>query len=89
MDATTFTEHNAYGIGIVARDEKSALIQAKTVYRFGLVSAYMAEALAIKEVLSWIHERGWSMVTVESSCLTVVQEIQSTVSRRSPFGHVV
>lgn len=89
MDVATFTEHNAYGFGIVAQDDKGALIQVKTICRFGLVSAYMAEALAIKEVLSWIQERGWSRVTIESDCLTTFQAIRSTVPMRSPFGHVV
>lgn len=72
VDATTFSEHNAYGFGLVARDDKGELIHARTKCSFGLISSYMAEALAIKEALSWIQDRGWSKVTVETDCLTAV-----------------
>lgn len=89
VDAATFCEYNAYGLGMVARNDKGELIQAKSKCRFGIVSVHMAEALAIKEALSWIQDRGWSKVVVESDCLTAIQAIRSKVSMRSPYGHVI
>lgn len=49
VDATVVSEYNASGIGLVARDSKGELIQARTKCNFGLVSANLAEAMAVKE----------------------------------------
>lgn len=32
----------------------------------------LVEALGVREMLSWIHDRGWSRVIVEIDCLQVV-----------------
>lgn len=62
---------------MLAQDEKGDLIQAKTKWLSGLISGYMAEALAIEEALSLIQDKGWSKFVVESDCLTAIQEIRS------------
>uniref|UniRef100_A0A803P8P2 RNase H type-1 domain-containing protein n=1 Tax=Cannabis sativa TaxID=3483 RepID=A0A803P8P2_CANSA len=56
IDATTFGENSTFEFGIVARDCHGYLVQARTVYYWGLVALDMAEVLAIKEALSWIKK---------------------------------
>ncbi|XP_074346913.1 uncharacterized protein LOC141685724 [Apium graveolens] len=89
VDAAIFPEHNAYGVGFVVRNDRGELVQARTKCSTGLDSPYMAEAIAIKEALSWIQDRGWSKIVVESDCLTAVQAVRSKVPMRSPFGDVI
>lgn len=89
VDAAIFTEYNASGMGLIVRDDKGELIQAKTKCTFGMLSANMAEAMAIKEALSWIKDKDWRKVVVETDCLTAVQAIRSKAPLLSPFGHVI
>lgn len=57
VDAATFMEFNASGIGMVARDSWGELLLSRTVCIRGSCSAETAEVLAIKEALSWIKIR--------------------------------
>lgn len=52
VDAATFDEQNVFGMGLIARDCTSDLVQAKIVSKQGSVPAEVAEAMAIKEALS-------------------------------------
>ncbi|KAL8157546.1 hypothetical protein AgCh_002304 [Apium graveolens] len=79
VDAAIFSEYNASGLGVIARDNRGELTQAITKCNFGLISAIMAEAIAVKEALRWL----------KSESLTVVQAIRSKVLMRSPFGQVI
>ncbi|KAL8098853.1 hypothetical protein AgCh_031539 [Apium graveolens] len=88
-DAAIFKEREEVGFGLVARDSDGMLIEAITVVHYELVSPVLAEAMAVKEALSWIDARQWSGVTLESDCLVVVQAIRSKTPMRSRFGVVV
>ncbi|KAL8124124.1 hypothetical protein AgCh_011939 [Apium graveolens] len=88
-DAAVFNEYNSTGLGLIARDDNGELIQARTQYKAGMISSTMAEALAIKEALSWIKAMGWSKVLVESDCLIAIQAIRSKAPLLSPFGQVI
>ncbi|XP_074327679.1 uncharacterized protein LOC141665589 [Apium graveolens] len=89
VDAALFREHDLFGSGLVARDSNGGLIQARTILKEGKVTVEMAEAMSIKEALSWIEESQWSEVVLESDCLVAVQAIRSKVKMRSPFGLVI
>lgn len=54
VDATIFRDPTAYGVGLIARDSKGELVHAHLSYYLGEISPETAEALAIKEALSWI-----------------------------------
>ncbi|XP_074363934.1 uncharacterized protein LOC141704624 [Apium graveolens] len=77
------------GVGIVARDSAGELVQAKSRLYQGNVAPELAEIIAIKEALSWVKERAWNMVVIESDCLVAVQAIRSAVTMISPFGRNV
>lgn len=59
VDASTFSEQNAFGIGIVARDHTGALILAKSTSFYDQTSSEFVEAIAVREALSWIKEEHW------------------------------
>ncbi|KAL8111628.1 hypothetical protein AgCh_019375 [Apium graveolens] len=89
VDAAIFSEYNALGLWVIARDNRGELTQAIMKCNFGLISANMAEAIAVKEALSWLKSEGQNKTVVETDCLTVVQAIRSKVLMRSPFGQVI
>lgn len=55
----------------------------------GQVAAEFAEAMAIHEALSWIKQKTWELVVLESDCLAVIQAIRSSISMLSPFDQVI
>lgn len=61
-----FREYGFYGAGMVGRNHKGELIQAKTVRTASYVSSDFAEVMAIKEALSWIEDQTeWTTVILE------------------------
>lgn len=49
----------------------------------------VVEALGVREVLSWIHERSRSRIVVETDCLRVVQAIQHKSCPNTSFGFII
>ena len=56
---------------------------------YGFSTPLEAEAMAVREALSWIHRRGWQQVKVESDCLEVVQAILDQRSYPSYFHGII
>ena len=74
---------------MVARDSYGELVQARTGLRHGQVKPELAEAMVVKEALSWIKIMNWPKVEIETDCLVVVQAFRSKVRLRSPFEMVI
>uniref|UniRef100_A0A803Q9B2 RNase H type-1 domain-containing protein n=1 Tax=Cannabis sativa TaxID=3483 RepID=A0A803Q9B2_CANSA len=89
VDATLFNNIESYGLGMVTCDASGLLIQGRTKLLSGMVELIVAEAIGVREVLSWIKDSGWSNVHVEIDCLSVVQAIQGSLSMISLFGLVI
>lgn len=89
VDAAIFQEHVSYGAGMVARNFRGELLQARTVLSAGVVQPELAEVMAIKEALSWMEVSGWTEGTIETDCLVAAQAIRSRIKMHSPFGVVV
>lgn len=89
VDAATFAENYSYGIGMLARDDKGEVICGKSDLFQGSVRPEFAEAIAVKEALSWSQLNKWKEVVLESDCLAVVQAVRSSVNMVSPFGQVI
>lgn len=45
--------------------------------------------MSVKEALSWVKEKQWREVVIESDCLMVIQAIRSKVPMTSPFGSTI
>lgn len=89
VDASIFREFNVSGIGLVARDSKGEMIMARTVRLNEVLDPDMVEVMAIKEALSWMKNKTWQNIIVESDCLVAVQAVRSKVPMISPFGLIV
>lgn len=89
VDAALFQEHLAFGAGMVGRDYKGELLQARTVLSAGVVQPELAEVMAIKKALSWMEKSGWLEGILKTACLVAAQAIRNRVQMSSLFGDVV
>ncbi|KAL8102974.1 hypothetical protein AgCh_027490 [Apium graveolens] len=89
VDAAVLEDRDGIGFRLVARDLKGELVEATTKFQMGMTSPVIAEAMAFKEALSWMDDRGWHDAVVEIDCLNVVQTVRSRVSMRSYFGLII
>lgn len=64
-------------------------MQGKSEIFHGQVRPELAEAVAVKEALSWVKDKQWREVVIETDCLVVVQAIRSKVPMTSPFGSII
>lgn len=69
VDAAIFKDRGEFGYGLIARDHKGHVIEARTRLQQGVVWPEVAESMTIKEALSWIKEMNWSQVELETDCL--------------------
>ncbi|KAL8104816.1 hypothetical protein AgCh_028840 [Apium graveolens] len=74
---------------MLARNHTGDLIRAKMKVLTGTVHPSMAEALAVKEALSWLKDKKWTYTIVESDFRVVIQSIRSSVRMRLVFGRVI
>ncbi|XP_074323404.1 uncharacterized protein LOC141660325 [Apium graveolens] len=88
-DVVIFEETNCYSFAFVVRDHVGNLVEARSRCLEGNPSPELAEALGIKEALSWVANADKRNVTVESDCLQVVQHIRGAVQGSTILGSVV
>ncbi|XP_060965763.1 uncharacterized protein LOC133034618 [Cannabis sativa] len=89
VDAALFDDGRSFGSGMVARDDRGWLIEGRTILAMNMVEPLLAEAISVKEALTWIKLKQWHHVTVESDCLGVVQALRSSICMISLFGQVI
>lgn len=89
VDAAIFDEQNMYGFGWAARNKEGRLVVAKLGSKLGSVNPELAEAMGVKEVLSWIKNNSYHDVIVVSDSLVTIQAIRSSVRMSSAFGFCV
>uniref|UniRef100_A0A803PKP8 Reverse transcriptase domain-containing protein n=1 Tax=Cannabis sativa TaxID=3483 RepID=A0A803PKP8_CANSA len=82
-------EKHKFGVGMVARTAAGAVIEARQILHSGVVSPLLAEAVGIKEALSWIKNKRWSDLVLETDCLNVVHDFNSNKPMISPYGFVI
>ncbi|XP_074325830.1 uncharacterized protein LOC141663881 [Apium graveolens] len=89
VDAAIFENQGMSGIGLIARNNSSHMLLAKTRCFSEVMNPILAEAMAVKEALSWAKEWSDNIITIESDCLVVVQMIRSTTPMRSRLGKII
>ncbi|KAM6582866.1 hypothetical protein CsatB_009868 [Cannabis sativa] len=89
VDGATFAQQNHFGYGFIARDHDGILIEAFQSCKPGAIDAELAEAIGVKEALSWIKRKGWQNVIVETDCINVVHALRSKVHMISPYGSII
>lgn len=88
-NSTRFIQPDRFSLGVITRDHSKDLLEAKARCVRGSVEPDLAEAINIREALSWIKYRRWSKVEVESDSLVSVQSIRSSTMLLSYFGRVI
>lgn len=88
-DAALFEQQHATGVGWVMRDSSGKFLATAGCLWHTLYDPLVAEAMSIREALSWIKDRRLSNVQVETECLIAAQAISATLQQSSSFGLIV
>ncbi|KAJ8762002.1 hypothetical protein K2173_006604 [Erythroxylum novogranatense] len=75
VDVATTVDGSYTGYGCIARDSSGLVLGVRIGRLEGAFRPKIAEALAIKEALSWIERFGWPWVVVESDYLVVIHAL--------------
>uniref|UniRef100_A0A803PDL7 Reverse transcriptase domain-containing protein n=1 Tax=Cannabis sativa TaxID=3483 RepID=A0A803PDL7_CANSA len=89
VDGAIFSNEECFGFGMVARTASGSVIEALQIRKIGNWSPLLVEVMGLKEALSWIKQKDWHSVIVESDCLTLINDVKSTKTLVSPYGFVL
>lgn len=89
IDAAIFEKSRSYCVSMVAHDHRGELVTATSSCRKGHIAPELAEAIRIKEVLSWVKNMIIESAIVETDYLSVVQSIRCFSVNLSYLGRVV
>ncbi|KAK6121841.1 hypothetical protein DH2020_044454 [Rehmannia glutinosa] len=89
VDAALRFDRNTTGIGMIIRDDKGEFVVARTITYPGVFAPKEAEAIGVREALSWIKSLCFHQVVVESDAKYVVEGIYSTESGVSEYDNLI
>ncbi|XP_019153836.1 PREDICTED: uncharacterized protein LOC109150382 [Ipomoea nil] len=90
FDAAFFHATNKTAVGAILLDEQGSYITALQAPLIDYFSPLMAEAIACKEVLSWLWDRGERSVDILTDCLLLQQYLsQAKDTPRSYLGYAI
>ncbi|XP_019182998.1 PREDICTED: uncharacterized protein LOC109177942 [Ipomoea nil] len=75
--------------GVVVFDDGGRYVAAKSGLIRCLKDPHLAEAMAIKEALSWILSQGWRKVIIHSDCQMVCRFINHDLPDSSYAGNII
>ncbi|XP_031122570.1 uncharacterized protein LOC116025477 [Ipomoea triloba] len=84
VDASVQRDTNHAGLGWIIRDDHGMFVAAQSVMFAGIFSPREAEALAVREALSWLKTHGWDGVVVETDAELLITSLHRP--NLSPFG---
>lgn len=76
IDTALFVGPPRYNFAVVVRNHHGFFVESQTRCREGSVQLEVAEALGLKEALSWIKQQPKVSMVVETDCLVLVQAIR-------------
>lgn len=80
---------NCYRDAFAARDCHRNPVKARAKCTQGSITPETAEAVGIREVLSWIKDREWSKVELKSDFLSLIQAVRGSSIMLSYFGRLI
>uniref|UniRef100_A0A803QNR4 RNase H type-1 domain-containing protein n=1 Tax=Cannabis sativa TaxID=3483 RepID=A0A803QNR4_CANSA len=83
VDATFFEEASRFGFGMVDKDYTGKLLDACCQSAHGHLNVAAAEALGVKEALSWIKGKQWHHVEIETDSKLTMQAVRSLIIMKS------
>ncbi|KAL2492621.1 RNase H domain-containing protein [Abeliophyllum distichum] len=76
-DAAIFEDQGKTGLGLVIRDDLGSFVAARVVPVQGIFDPFIAEALEVREALSWIKSKFPEVQTIEIDTLLVHSALQN------------
>lgn len=89
VDAATFSAQGKVSYGGVIRNFDGLFVAACCASVLGSVGARDAEALGVREILSWIKKRHLSCVVVEMDCIQVFKALTASYSCPNGYGLIL
>lgn len=89
VDAALFDSPARYSFALVVRDHSGKLLEAVSKCCQGTINPALAEAIGVREALSWVKKQKKIDVVVETDCLLLVQWVRSSYDALSYLGRVV
>lgn len=89
IDAAVFDLSSHFGFGCIVRNSLGVVVDAVFGNLAGSFSPSLAEALTVREALSWLLSLDFSDIVIESDALVVVEALNNLVSDSSSLGLVV
>nr|GMD23989.1 uncharacterized protein LOC109191080 [Ipomoea batatas] len=83
IDAAVRPNNGRMGFSWVLRDEYGLFVAAGSIPGNGVFTPREAEAMAVREALSWIKDHGYSQVEVETDALQIIQSLKQSVDDSS------
>ncbi|VFQ94306.1 unnamed protein product [Cuscuta campestris] len=89
VDASTGLVDGVVGMGFIARNDVGGFMAAKNMTIRCNCGPREAEALSVKEALSWIKSRGWTHMEVETDCKDVADGLNNSSQDWSYFSSII
>ena len=89
VDAIVFANKGMVRFGCVLRGSNGKIISAKASSRKLQLQPHGAEAMSIREALTWIKQNNMSNIIVGIDAQLVYEALQSSTKSNSPFGFLI
>ncbi|CAN1332707.1 Putative ribonuclease H protein At1g65750 [Linum perenne] len=86
VDCARFEQQRLRGAGMVIRDHEGVIVEFKMLTEPGCPPAKDCEALALRDALNWINEKGMQKVIIETDSQTVANAINNSEQDDTEFG---
>lgn len=91
VDASFRSDKENFSLGMVIRDSNGDFVEGRTMCKAPVSSVFEAEAVGVKEALSWVKSKGLTdqVVEVETDSMLVVLGLRSTSRNLLEVGEVI
>lgn len=90
VDAGLFTNQGKIGSGMLLRDYHGTFLAAKSCWqRCSVLEPFLAEAISLREALSWLKDLCVHSILIESDSLSVVSTIKRGRIDDTMFGMLI
>lgn len=89
VDAAVYADRGRSSFGCVLRNDQGKFVVGLGGCFEGVTDPKQAEAMDVKEALTWLKSKGINQVHIELDCLAVVQAINSKKTDMSYFGSII
>ncbi|KAK6144752.1 hypothetical protein DH2020_021572 [Rehmannia glutinosa] len=89
VDAAISQQRKLRGIGMILRNDQGDFVVARTIYFPGIYAVREAEAIGVREALSWIHGLGIRQVVLETDAKYVVDSLITQETGISEYDSII